>query len=120
MTKKLVIISFIALLLSCTKENDKISVEYSVSKAFSSIDLVFQNEDSKLMNETLDFNSAEDEWTYKTEMLPGEIVYLSAVYFDSTSSVNVQIKIDGKIYKQAYTIYEPDKYVIVSGTVPYK
>jgi hypothetical protein len=61
----------------------------------------------------------EDIWDFNYTDKRGEIVYISARYTDSTSSVNVKILIDGKVYKQGSSNNEPNKYVTVSGTIPY-
>jgi len=72
-----------------------------------------------VLAETIDFESVEDVWTYSYTDKRGEIVYISTRYTDSTSSVNVRILVDGKIYKQGSSINEPNKYITVSGTIPY-
>lgn len=107
-------------LLSCTKENEKQTVKYRVSNATAATNIAYRNEESVIINQTVDFDSPEDIWTHSTEMNLGDIVYLSAVYYDSTSSVTVEVIVDGKIYKQRSSVNEPEKYVIASGTVPYK
>ncbi|MCD4695912.1 MAG: hypothetical protein K8S16_06685 [Bacteroidales bacterium] len=116
---KLILLVFIILAASCTKDNETLFVEYRVSGAYTSTEIAYKDDGSKLIKKTIDFNSPEDEWSYHTEYTRGEIVYLSAVYYDSLSSVDVQIFIDGKIFKQASSVNEPTKYVIVSGTIPY-
>jgi hypothetical protein len=50
----------------------------------------------------------------------GEIVFVSAIYKDINSRINVRILIDGKVYKQGASKYDTVRYVTVSGTVPFE
>jgi hypothetical protein len=69
--------------------------------------------------DTVNFDSGEDIRSYSFSGEKGDIVYVSAIYTDSASSVKVEILLDGKIYKSGSSNNEPGKYVIVSGTIPY-
>lgn len=118
--KKLIYISIVLLLfVSCTKDNEKVKVMYRVSNAYAETDVSYMDVDGQLIKENLVFDSGEDIWTYSMEQLHGEIIYLSAVYQDSASSVNLEILVDGKVYKQGSSNNEPQKYLTVSGTIPY-
>lgn len=119
MNKLIYLVIVFMLLLSCTKEDEKQKVEYRVSNAMSSTNIAYRNAESVMINETVDFNSSEEIWNLVTEMNRGDIIYLSAVYYDSASSVTVEVLVDGKIYKQQSSVNEPEKYVIASGTIPY-
>jgi len=118
--KKLIYISLIFIvLIACEKERQEVKVKYEISNAYSPVGVTYKNSDGQIVTETINFESVEDKWTYNYQDNRGEIVYLGASYSDSTSSVNVQITVDGKIYKQGSSNNEPYKYLIVSGTIPY-
>ena len=118
--KKLIYISLIFIVLvACEKERQEVKVKYEINNAYSPVDVTYKNSDGQIVTETIDFESIEDNWTYNFQDKRGEIVYLGASYTDSTSSVNVQITVDGKIYKQGSSNNEPYKYLILSGTIPY-
>ncbi len=106
-------------LLSCNKESKEVDVTYRVSKAYSATAISYTNENGIMNTDTVYFDSGEDLWSYSYSGEKGDIVYVSAIYQDSTSSVTVDILLDGKIYKSGSSNNEPGKYVIVSGTIPY-
>lgn len=108
-----------ALLASCENDREVVPVKYQISNAYSPVNIKYRNADGAVISETIDLESAEDIWQYSFENKRGEIVYLSAKYSDSTSSVKLMIIIDGKVYKQGSSVNEPEKYVTVSGTIPY-
>jgi hypothetical protein len=118
--KKIKYLFFVLILLvACDKEDQKIMVKYRVSNAFAATTLSYRNADDQLIKETVNFESAEDIWQIGMEKKRGDIVYLSAVYEDSTSSVRLEILVDGKIYKSGSSVQEPFKYLTLSGTIPY-
>ncbi len=118
--KKFIYISLVFLfLVGCEKERQEVAVKYEVSDAYSQTEISYRNSEGEIINETIDFQSIEDVWNIDYKDKRGEIVYVSVRYSDSTSSVNVRILVDGKIYKQGSSINEPNKYVTVSGTIPY-
>ncbi|MEZ5082568.1 MAG: hypothetical protein R2750_03850 [Bacteroidales bacterium] len=118
--KKLIhLMIVLVIVFSCSKENETLKVEYRVSEASAATDITYRNAESEMISETVEFNSSEDAWNLVTDMKRGDIVFVSALYHDSTSSVNVQVLVDGKIIKQKSSVNEPEKYVIASGTVPY-
>jgi hypothetical protein len=114
----LVIFVFVLFTIACVKENDKVPVQYRVSSAYAETEISFRNDQQDIITEIYPFQSGEDIWTWSGQLLKGEIVYLSTRYTDSASSVKVQILVDGKIYKESSSNNEPNKYLIVSGTVP--
>ncbi len=117
--KKLFLLFIVLLLMvSCEKE-EQVIVEYRVSNAYAETEISYKSMGEDLKTEIIDFQSGEDTWNYSLEMEPGQIIYLSAVYQDSASSVNLQIVIDGKVYKEGSNVNEPEKYLVVSGTIPY-
>jgi len=118
--KKFIYISLVFLVLaSCEKERKEVTIKYEISRAYSVTEVSYRNSDGELISETIEFQSVEDVWNFNYTDKRGEIVYISTRYSDSTSSVNVRILIDGKVYKQGSSNNEPNKYVTVSGTIPY-
>ena len=107
------------LFISCEKDNDKVQVIYKAANAYSTTIIKYRDVSGSLISENINFASAEDEWQFQFDTKKGEIVYLSALYSDSTSSVKLQIIIDGKVFKEGSSNNEPDKYVTVSGSIPY-
>jgi hypothetical protein len=104
---------------ACETDRETVVVKYQVSNAYSPVQLKYRNSEGVVISETIDLESVEDIWKYEFEEERGEIVYMSARYADSTSSVKLMIIVDGKSYKQGSSVNEPDKYVTVSGTIPY-
>ncbi len=120
MMKKFIYLFFVlALIAGCERDREVVPVSYRVSNAYSPVSIKYRNSDGAIISETINFESAEDIWEFPFDNERGEIIYISARYSDSTSSVKLMIIIDGKIYKQGSSINDPDKYVTVSGTIPY-
>ncbi|MFU8842192.1 MAG: hypothetical protein ACNA7V_00130 [Bacteroidales bacterium] len=103
----------------CEKMSDPVKVTYRVSRAYSSVEVTWRDSENDLQAQTIPFESIQDLWQKSLTMQPGQIVYLSAIYADSASSANVQVLMNGKVYKEAFSSNEPDKYIIVSGVIPY-
>ena len=104
---------------SCQKQNT-VSVKYLISKASSTYDLQYKDQNGSLLEIEVNPNSGEDTWEYSFISEEGEVVYISTKYFDTNSSINIQILIDGKVFKQTEEIGDPLKYIVVSGVVPIK
>lgn len=119
MKKIIYTILFVVLMISCETESETIQVSYRVSNAFADTEVSYRNSDAQIVSEIVSFQSAEDVWTYDMELRKGEIVYLAAIYQDSTSSVKLQVLMDGKVFKEGSSNNEPGKYVIVSGSIPF-
>lgn len=118
--KKLILTVVVTLmLLACEKEDASISVKYEVSNATSGTQIAYRNASAALISEWVEFESLQDTWSHSMMLEQGAIVYLSAMYMDSASSVKVRILVDGKIYKEGSSNNEPEKYLTVSGTIPY-
>lgn len=118
--KKLIYIIVLGfLLIACEKDEQQVNVTYRLSNAIADTDLSYRNIDGQIINETVQFESLADIWSKPLEMKKGDIVYLSAIYYDSTSSVKVEILVDGKVYKEGSSSQKPETYVTVSGTIPY-
>ncbi len=118
--KKVIFLLLIAIAISsCNKDDTEVDVTYRVSKAYSATSVSYINDEGIMSTDTVYFDSGEDIWSYSFNVEKGEIVYVSAIYADSASSVTVEVLLDGKIYKSGSSNNEPGKYVIVSGTIPY-
>jgi len=120
MAKKLGYIPIVIfLLLGCEKESSQVQVKYLVNDGYSKTEITYLDENNNLNTKNIDFQSSEDDWEYSFSRKKGNIVFLSSVYHDTISSINIKILLDGKIYKQGFSNNEPDKYLTVSGTIPY-
>ncbi len=113
------IVLLIVILTACEKDNEKVTVSYRVSNAYAETTLSYRTAEAVIATEKIDFTSAEDIWQRSFKAERGDIVYISAVYQDSASSVRLEILVDGKVYKSGSSVNEPEKYVTVSGVVPY-
>ncbi len=115
----LLLVIFASTLTSCQKQNT-VSIKYLISKASSTYDLQYKDQNGSLLEIEVNPNSGEDIWEYSFISEEGEVVYISTKYFDTNSSINMQILIDGKVFKQTEEIGDPLKYIVVSGVVPIK
>ena len=118
-TRIIYVLPFLLLLISCQKTNEK-QISYIVTKSISGFDVNYRTADGTLIKERVEPASAEDRWTYSYVAEVGDIVFLSTIYKDISSAINVQILIDGKVYKQGSSKYDTVSYVTVSGTVPFE
>lgn len=119
MKKFIYIFVLVVFALACEKDEQKVNVTYRLSNAIADTDLSYRNVDGQIMNEMVQIESAEDVWMKSLEMERGDIVYLSAIYQDSASSVKIQILVDGKVYKEGSSDKSPEEYLTISGTIPY-
>ena len=119
MKKFIYIFVLVFIVMACEKDEQQVNVTYRLSNAIADNDLSYRNIDGQIINETIPIESLQDVWSKPLEMKEGDIVYLSAIYYDSTSSVKVQILVDGKVYKEGSSNQKPETYVTVSGTIPY-
>ncbi|MFP4470493.1 MAG: hypothetical protein ACOCX8_00015 [Bacteroidota bacterium] len=117
---KKIIILFISVLFltSCEKPTDKM-VKYIATDATAEYSITYRNAYGEIISENIAAQSREDQWTHSFAAEEGQILYLSGIYGDITSSLKLMIMIDGKIYKQAQSIGDTVRYLVVSGTVPY-
>ena len=115
----LLLVIFASTLTSCQKQNT-VSIKYLISKASSTYDLQYKDQNGSLLEIEVNPNSGEDIWEYSFISEEGEVVYISTKYFDTNSLINMQILIDGKVFKQTEEIGDPLKYIVVSGVVPIK
>lgn len=118
--KRLLNLAISLMILSgCEIDRESVPVVYKVSGAVSAVSIEFRDQDGNLQHDSLFFTSTADIWQTSVENRRGEIVYLSGSYADTTGSVKLMILLDGKIYKQASSMYEPGKVIVVSGSIPY-
>lgn len=114
----LILVLFVFALLSCDKEPEPRQVVYEITRSVSGFDVNYLDKHGELQQERVEVNSAEDIWRYNFAAPPRSIVFVSASYKDIHSAINVRIKVDGKVYKQASTRYDTTMYVTVSGVIP--
>jgi hypothetical protein len=119
MRKFVYIILFFMVAAGCEKESGPVNITYRVSQSYSPVDITFLNREGNLENRIVEFSGIQDVWQKSLQLLPGEIVYLSAVYGDPASAVKVQIIADGKVFKEGSSVQQPNVYVTVSGVIPY-
>lgn len=113
-------ILIIGILVSCSKSKEPVVATYKISQANSDIAIEYLDLNGQLQSEILSFESQEDMWYHTFFALEGQLLYISAIYSDSMTSVSVQISLDGKLFKEKISNQDPDRYIIVSGTVPYQ
>jgi hypothetical protein len=120
MMKKLIyILPLLFLLTGCEKNQEK-KVSYLITRSASGFNVNYRTADGTLSSEQIVTESAEDRWTYDFIAEEGDIVFVSAIYKDLSSSILVQILVDGKVYKQGSSKQDTVSFVTVSGTVPYE
>lgn len=119
--KKLAIISIILVIatLACSK-NKQVTVTYQATGSISQYNLHYTDQNGVLDEAIVLPQSAQDKWVFSFVGEEGDIVYLSGKYGDINSGLNLVIKLDGKIYKQAAGEGDTLNYITVSGVVPYK
>ena len=117
---KKIIIIFLSIILfaACEKRSDKM-VKYIATDATADYSITYRNATGELISENIPAQSKEDQWNHSFAAEEGQIVYLSGIYQDITSSLKLMITIDGKIYKQTASTGDTVSYLVVSGTVPY-
>ncbi len=118
--KQIGLFLFAVLLFSaCNKEDETVVVQYKASNGYSNTQIKYRDAEGVLVSGNIDFPGGEDVWTYGFDGKKGDIVFISAIYYDSTSSITLQILLDGKIFKEATSNNETDEILTISGTIPY-
>lgn len=111
----------VALIVSSCESNDEaVKVVYKISDNQSGFTVNYRNSGGELQSEQVMPLSKEDEWKHSFVSEEGEIVYVSAIYDDVNTGIKVQILLDGKVYKQASSLYDTLSFVTVSGSIPYE
>ena len=113
-----ILLLLLFVMISCEKENEK-QVKYLITDSVSDYEVSYHDKEGNLVNKSVSVESEEDKWIYEFTGEKGQIVYVSAIYKDINSGINVKILIDGKVYKEAQSLYDTLNYVVVSGTIPY-
>lgn len=114
------IIATVLLFSSCERNDEAVKVVYKITDNQSGFTVKYRNSSGELQNEEVIPLSKEDEWKHSFVSEEGEIVYVSAIYDDVNTGINVQILLDGKAYKQASSLYDTLNFVTVSGSIPYE
>ena len=117
MKKYTIYILLLIALTACTK-NEELKVEYIATGAISEYNLYYLNPQGELEKKSVKPESALDSWDYTYIGEKGDIVYLSGNYKDPNSALQLMIKVNGKIYKQASNEGDTLKFLTVSGVVP--
>ena len=112
-----ILLLLLFVMISCEKENEK-QVKYLITDSVSDYEVSYHDKEGNLVNKSVSVESEEDKWIYEFTGEKGQIVYVSAIYKDINSGINVKILIDGKVYKEAQSLYDTLNYVVVSGTIP--
>ncbi len=117
--KQILLITLLLIAITaCEKEKQK-KVVYEASGAVSEYALSYLTENGTLQKTTVNPESLEDVWRYSFMAEEGDIVYVSGRYKDENSALRISIKIDGKIYKEGFSVGDTVKYLTVSGVIPY-
>ncbi len=119
MYKIIFIITTLFILFTSCSNTDRKKITYVTTGAISAYNLQYINDKNELISTEMLPQSAQDQWVYNYIADEGEIVYVSGIYKDINSSLNIMILIDGKVYKQASNKADTLFYLTVSGTVPY-
>ena len=119
MHKIIIIITALFTLFTSCSNTDRKKITYVTTGSISAYNLQYLNEKNELIKTEITPQSTQDQWTYSYIEDEGEIVYLSGIYNDINSSLNIMILIDGKVYKQASNKADTLFYLTVSGTVPF-
>lgn len=119
MRRLLYILPLVFILASCQKDVEK-QVSYRITNSVSGFHVNYRAADGSLVMKDIESASAEDVWQYSFFAREGDIVFVSAIYKDISSAIDVRILIDGKVYKQGSSNQDTVKYVTVSGTVPFE
>jgi hypothetical protein len=119
MKKILTIFSLLLLLVSCDKNTER-KVTYEVSGAVSEYSLSYLDEHGEVITTKIIPESLEDIWRYSFMAEDGDVVYVSGRYLDVNSALRISIKVDGKVYKEGYSVGDTVKFLTVSGVIPYR
>jgi len=119
MYKIIFIIPTLFILFTSCSDTDRKKITYVTTGAISAYNLQYINDKNELTSTEVLPQSTQDQWVYSYIADEGEIVYVSGIYKDINSSLNIMILIDGKVYKQASNEADTLFYLTVSGTVPY-
>ena len=114
----MMVLGVLFLLSGCDKDNLDRKVTYQITNANAEITFQYRNADGAIEVVEKSFTQREEVWQTTFVMDRGDIVYLSAEYSDSGASVMGRILVNGKVYKESGSKYDPAVPVTVSGVVP--
>ncbi|MBP6978203.1 MAG: hypothetical protein PHD61_09660 [Bacteroidales bacterium] len=119
--KRLLILSVVMIFTfaSCEVAVEEVAVTYLITDSDSGFDVRYRDSRGELISVQVKTQSESDVWRYTFGTNPGEIVFVSANYYDINSKIKVRILLDGKIFREASSLYDTSNFVVVSGTVPY-
>jgi hypothetical protein len=117
--KKILILIIAIAFLSCEKNDEKVKVTYMVTNAETGFEVNYLKEGLTLTKEFIDVQSEEDVWTHSYEADRGDIVYLSAIYYDGASKLTARVILDQKVYRESSSNQDSTRYITLSGTIPY-
>ena len=118
--KRVIYISLLIIFFSaCNKEDETTVVQYKASNAYSETQIKYRDADGILVSKNINFAGGEDVWTYSFDAKKGDIVFISAQYYDPNSSITLQILLDGKTFKEGTSNNEANEILTISGTIPY-
>lgn len=120
MKKIVVFLLSVGLFMTSCEQSADTKITYVATDAISAYNLQFMTDQGGLQSETINPESAQDQWKYEYLAEEGDIVYVSGNYNDLQSALKIMILINGKVYKQASNEGDTLKYLTVSGTVPYQ
>lgn len=119
MKKLLIILIYSFILWSCT-DNHLSQVTYLATLSANPVKIEYLNKNGNLVDTLFDARTEDDQWQVTFPAEEGDILFLSGKYHDIHTSLKLMIKINGKVYKEAYSEADTNIFLIVSGTVPYK
>ena len=119
MIKRLIFMIAVLMAIVACEQNNSVKVVYNITDSDSGFEVNYRTENGDLINESIVTQSESDVWRYEFIGEKGDIVFVSAIYYDSESKLKVQIMMDGKVYKEGYSKHDTTNYLVVSGTVPY-
>lgn len=114
-----IVILILLVLDSCNFVTDEADVTYLVTGAASGFDVRYRDAEGVLVLERIQAGSESDVWQYDFTADAGEILFISARYYDINSGIRIRILLDGKIFREASSRFDTSAFVVVSGTIPY-
>jgi len=119
MIKKFIFLMVVLMGAIACEQNNSVKVTYYITDSDSGFDVNYRNEKGELIKDHVITQSEDDVWKYEFVGEKGDIVFMSVIYYDLSSKVKVQIRLDGKVYKEGYSKHDTTSWIVVSGTVPY-
>lgn len=95
-----VILVFVGMLLltaGCDSLDNKVTIQYRVTGAVSSVDLTYENRSGN----TEQISEAPLPWSYEFTAEIGDFVYVSAQNNDDSGIIRVEIKSEGRVIEEA-------------------